>query len=69
VEKSKVMRISREPVPFQIMIHQKQLQYVEYLNYLGGMISDAICIGEIKYWIAMAKAAFSRNIFSPANYI
>jgi hypothetical protein len=44
VEKNKVMRISRQPSPIQIMINQKQLENVEYFNYLGSMITnDASC--------------------------
>jgi hypothetical protein len=33
VEKTKVMRISRQPSPIKIMIDQKQLKNVEYFNY------------------------------------
>jgi hypothetical protein len=41
VEKTKVMRISRQPFPLQIMI-VKKLENVECFNYLGSMItSDA----------------------------
>jgi predicted nucleotidyltransferase len=32
VEKTKVMRISRQPLPVKIMIDQKQLENVEYFN-------------------------------------
>ena len=32
VEKTKVMRISRQPFPVKIMIDQKQLENVENLN-------------------------------------
>jgi hypothetical protein len=32
VEKTKVMRISRQPSPVTIMIDQKQLDNVEYFN-------------------------------------
>jgi hypothetical protein len=35
VEKTKVMRISRQPSPMKIMIDQKQLENVEYFSYLG----------------------------------
>jgi hypothetical protein len=56
------MRISRPPSPVQIMIDQKQSENVKYLNYLGRVITnDARCIREIKYRIAMAKAAFNKN--------
>jgi hypothetical protein len=51
----------------KIMIDQKQLENVEYFNYLGSMITnDARCTREIKSRIAMAKAAFNKkkNIFT-----
>ena len=38
VEKTKIMGISRELSPLQIMIDQKQLENAEYFNYLGSMI-------------------------------
>jgi hypothetical protein len=49
------------------MIDQKQLENVEYFNYLGSMITnDARFTREIKSRIAMAKAAFSKkkNLFT-----
>jgi hypothetical protein len=61
VEKTKVMRISRQPSPIKITIDQKQLENVEYFNYLGSMINDARCTREIKSRIAMAKAAFNKK--------
>jgi hypothetical protein len=62
VDKTKVMRISRQPYPIKIMIEQKQLKNVEYLNYLGSMLtSDARCTREIKSRIAMEKAAFNKK--------
>jgi hypothetical protein len=67
MEKTKVMRISRQPSPMKIMIDQKQLENVEYFNYLGSMITnDARCTREIKSRIAMAKAVFNKkkNIFT-----
>jgi hypothetical protein len=47
-----VMRISRKPSPLQIIIDQKQLHNVVYLNYLD------TC--EIKSRTAVAKAAFNK---------
>jgi hypothetical protein len=42
------------------MIDKKQLENVEYFNYLGSMITnDARCKCEIKSRIAMAKTAFN----------
>jgi hypothetical protein len=38
VEKTKVMRISRQPFPIQIVLDQKQADYVEYFNCFGSMI-------------------------------
>jgi hypothetical protein len=62
VEKTKVMRISRQPYPIKIMIDQKQLVNVEYFNYLGIKITnDAWCTREIKSRIAMAKVAFNKK--------
>jgi hypothetical protein len=58
--KNKVMRLSRQVSPAQVTIVQKQLENVEYLNYLGSMITnDARCTREIKSRIVMAKEAFN----------
>jgi len=67
VEKTKVMRISRQPFPVKIMIDQKQLQNVESFKYLGSILTnDERGTCEIKCRIAMAKAAFikKRAIFT-----
>ena len=62
VEKTKVMRILKEPSPVTIMIDQKQLENVECFKYLGSMLTiDGRCVREIKSRIAMAKAAFSKK--------
>jgi hypothetical protein len=62
VEKTKVMRISREPSLLQIIIDQEQLEDLEYFSYLAKMIvCDARCTSEIKAQIAMAKASFDRK--------
>jgi hypothetical protein len=63
VEKTKVMRISRQPHPIKIIINKKKkLDNVKYFNYLGSMITqDARCTHEIKSRIAMAKAAFNKK--------
>jgi len=59
------MRNSRQPSP----VHQKQLDYVEYFNYLGSMITNnERCTREVKYRIAVAKAAFNKKTFSPVNW-
>jgi hypothetical protein len=50
------------------MTNQKQLQNVEYFNYLGSLITnDARRICEMKSRIAMAKAAFNKTLFT-ANW-
>jgi hypothetical protein len=43
------------------MIDQKELDNVEYFNYLGSITNDARCTREIKSRIAMAKAAFNKK--------
>ena len=56
VEKTKVMRISRQPSPVTIMIDQKQLENVECFKYLGSILTnDGRCTCKIKSRIAMAK--------------
>jgi hypothetical protein len=62
VEKSKVMRISKPPSPVQIMIDQKHLRNVKYVNSFGCLItSDAICAHEIKSRISMTRATFKKK--------
>jgi hypothetical protein len=60
------MGISRQAASMKIMIDQKQLDNVEYLNYLGSMITNDARCSEIKSRIAMAKAAFNKkkNLFT-----
>jgi len=40
VEKTKVMRISRQPFPIKIMIVKKQLENVESFKYLGSVLTN-----------------------------
>jgi len=62
VEKTKVIRISSQPFPVKIMIHQKQLENVEFFKYSGSIFTnDGRCTCEIKTRIAMAKAAFNKK--------
>jgi len=62
VEKTKVMRISRQPFPVKIMVAQKQLENVESFIYLGSMLTnDGRCTCETKCRIAVAKAAFNKK--------
>jgi hypothetical protein len=60
--KTKVMKISRQPSPIQIIKDKKQLENVEYFSYLGSMITnDARRTQEIKSSIAKAKATFNKK--------
>jgi hypothetical protein len=62
--KPKVIRISRQPSPVQVMINQNQGENVEYFNCLGSMMTnEARCGFEIKLRIAMAKPAFNKKTF------
>jgi hypothetical protein len=62
VEKTKVKRISRQPLPVKIMRDQKQLKNVESFKYLGSILTnDGKCTCEIKHRIVMAKAAFNKK--------
>ena len=61
-KKTKVMIISRQPLPVKIIIDQKQLENVESFKYLGSILTnDGKCTCEIKCRIAMAKAAFNKK--------
>jgi hypothetical protein len=61
-EKTKTMRILRQPNPLRIKIDKKPVENVEKFNCFGSMIAnDAGCTWEIKSRIAMAKAAFNKN--------
>ena len=58
VDKTEVMRTSRQPSAVQIMIDQKQLENVGYFKCLCSMITnDAKCTRDIKSRYAVAKAA------------
>jgi len=62
VEKTKVIRISRQPFPVKIMIEQKELEKVESFKYLGSILTkDGRCTCEIKCRTPMAKAAFNKK--------
>ena len=62
VEKTKVLRISRQPSPVTIMIDQKRLENVECSKYLCSILTnDGRCTCEIKSKIVMAKAAFNKK--------
>jgi hypothetical protein len=62
VQKNKVMTITSQLSPIQMMIDQKQPENTKYFNYLGSMITnDAGCTRDIKFSIATAIAAFNRE--------
>jgi len=60
VEKTKAMRISRQPSSIPIMVDQKPLENVGYLNYLGSIIKTMQFVHG-KSRIAMTKSAFSKK--------
>jgi hypothetical protein len=64
VERTKALRISRQPSPTQTMINKKkQKDNVEYFNYLCSMITnDARCASEVTFRISKATAAFNKKI-------
>jgi hypothetical protein len=70
VGKTKVMRTLRQASLVQIMIDQKQPEYVELFDCFGSMVSvDTRCTREITSRIGMAEAAFNRRmLFSPAEW-
>jgi len=50
------------------MVDQKQLENVEYLKYLGSlMTNDARCTLGIKARTVLAKLTFNKKFFSPAH--
>jgi hypothetical protein len=60
VETTKVLRISRQASPIQIMIDQKQLENVEYSSYLSSMMTNnSRCTCEIKSGITIPRAVFN----------
>jgi hypothetical protein len=62
VEKTKVMRILRQPFPVKLMIEQTLVENMESFKYLGSMLSnDGRCTSEIKSRITMAKTAFNKK--------
>ena len=62
MEKTKVMRISRQPLTVKIIVDQKQLENVESFKYLGSILTnDGRCTCEIKCRIAMAKLHSKRR--------
>ena len=63
VEKTKVMRISRQPLPVKIIIDQKQLENVEPFKHLGSILTnDGRCTYEIKCRIAKKRDLFTSTL-------
>ena len=53
------MRIWRQPSTVHIVTDQKQLDNVQYLNYLQSLVTnDAIYVHAVQSRISMAEAAF-----------
>ena len=44
VEKTKVMRIWRQPFPVKIMIDQKQIENAESIKYLGSILTNDVLV-------------------------
>ena len=62
VQQTRLMRISRQPSPAQIMIGQTQLQKLRILKYLSGLLKkDTRCAGETKSRVAIQKAVFNEK--------
>jgi len=62
VEKTKVMRISRQPSPVTVMTDQKQPENVKCFKYLGSMLTnDGRYTCEIKSRIVVEKAVFNKK--------
>ena len=60
LEKSKVMRISRQPSLVQIMIDEEQMENVEYFKHLCSLMTDdARC--DIKSRNVITKATFNKK--------
>ena len=61
-EKSKVVRISREPSPVEVVLDQKQLENVDYFNYLGSMMmNDEWLTWEFKSRITMKSSIWQEE--------
>lgn len=72
VTESKLLRISRQETPVQIIIDQKQLKNVEYFMYLGTITpNNARCTHENINRISIEKAVFKKKatLFTNKFYI
>jgi hypothetical protein len=62
-KRTKLLRLSRQPSPVQIMTDQEQLQNAQYCNHMDSVITnDARRTRKIKSMIAMATAAFTSTL-------
>ena len=61
VEETKVMRISRQTFPLQIMTDQNNWGNSTHFKHLGKIKNDARSTREIKFWTAMAKEAVNKK--------
>ena len=62
VENTKVMRISRQPLPVKIMIDRKQLENVESFKYLGSILTnDGRCTCELNVGLLWLKLHSTRG--------
>jgi hypothetical protein len=70
VEKTKGMRVSRQPSPIKIRIDQKQLENVECFSYLASKVTNgARCTRRSKFRFVVAEQHSTRSrISSPANW-
>jgi hypothetical protein len=72
VERTKVMRISRQPSSVQIEIYQKQQKDVKYFSYFCNMktkLCNILYTRKIQFRTATTKKAFNKNkTFSQAHW-
>jgi len=62
VEKPKVMKISMKPYQVHITMDKKQMENVEYFNYLDSVITtNESCTRHTKSKTAIAKAALNKK--------
>ena len=62
MEKTEIMRISRELCPVGIMVDKKQMENAKYFRYLGSTITHgARCTRDIKPGFVTEKTAFNKK--------
>jgi hypothetical protein len=61
-KQTKIMRISRQPLPVKLMTDQKQLQNVESFKYLGSMLkNDGRCTVKLNPVLLWQKLHLTRR--------